>query len=300
LLALSIHLFGGVFLTGATRRMVEVAVSAAPIIGYLVLKRHRPVPRAELAGQLWPDREDARARRCLSTALWRLNQEEGAEDLVVGTTHDSLGINWARARWVDVISFERRCDELLVIPPEKLDSLQYHRLARTVALYRDDLLRQIDMEWVQLERQRLRNRYLDALHHLTLAATARGLLNDAIAFGRRLSALEPLREDAHRLLMRIYEGAGNRGKAIEQYRICQGELSSELGVTPTEETRALYTSLIKDLSGILAPSVAEVQNTALAAMTSRVRSARRAIAAADVRLVDALALAERVARVPTA
>ena len=42
MLSLSIHLFGGVFISNTTRPMVEVVASAAPIIGYLVLKRHRP------------------------------------------------------------------------------------------------------------------------------------------------------------------------------------------------------------------------------------------------------------------
>ncbi len=292
----SVHLFGGVFLSGANGRMVELAASAAPIVGYLVMKRHRPVTRSELAGQIWPDRDDGRARRCLSTALWRLNRDDETEGLIVGSQHDSLAINWRRARWIDAICFEQRCNALLGIPAEQLDAAQYRRLARAVALHSDDLLRQTDMEWVQLERQRLRNLYLDSLFHLTLAAAARGQLTDAIAYGRRLSALEPLREDAHRLLMRMYLATGNRGKAIEQYRICQGELSSELGVDPTEETRALFATLVRDGAPVRAPSQADVRAASLDAMTARMRAARRAIATADLRIVDALSLADRAAR----
>jgi DNA-binding SARP family transcriptional activator len=87
-----------------------------------------------------------------------------------------------------------------------------------VAVYGGEFLPQVDDDWALLERQRLRTLYLDSLYQLTAAYA---YLNDfarAMTYGRRLSAVEPLREDVHRILMRAYVAMGNRGKAIEQYR----------------------------------------------------------------------------------
>lgn len=290
---LRVRLFGDLSLS-AQGEAVELAASAAPIIGYLVLNRHRAVPRGEVAGAIWPERSDARARRCLSTALWRLKGPQTG-GLVDTSHHELLRLNWRAARWVDAVWFERRVEATLRVAPEALDAAQYRQLRSAVALYRDDLLRASELEWALIERQRLRHLYLDALFYLTRAADARGDRAAAMAFGRRLTALEPLREDAHRLLMRVYVASGNRGKAIEQYRICQGELSTELNVEPTAETQALFAMIIGDTPA--AASAAERRAASLEALDDRVRAARRAIAAADLRLVDALGLVQRAQRV---
>jgi DNA-binding SARP family transcriptional activator len=290
-----IHLFGNLMLS-QQGKPVALAASVAPVICYLVVKRQRPVSRGELAGVIWPDRVDAKARRCLSTALWRLNQHPETAGLVDTSHHEFLHLDPQAAYWIDAIAFEYRIEALLRTPAEKLDDAQFRRLGAAVALYRDDLMRSSDLEWAQLERQRLRHLYLGALFHLTAAAAARGETSDAIAWGRRLTALEPLREDAHRLLMRIYVASGNRGKAIEQYRICQGELSTELNVEPTRETQALYASLIGEDADVTVASAADRRAASLEAVGARIRYARRVISAADLRLADAIALVNRAVR----
>ncbi|WP_313330235.1 BTAD domain-containing putative transcriptional regulator [Sphingobium yanoikuyae] len=292
---LRIRLFGDLSLT-SRGEAVGLATSAAPIIGYLIVHRDRAVPRGELAGALWPERSDMRARRCLSTALWRIKSHAAMHELIDCSHHEMLRVNWRAARWVDTVMFERRASTILRTAPEMLDEVQYRQLRAAVALYRSDLMRSSDQEWAMIERQRLRHLHLDALFHLAHAAEARGDMQGAIGFGRQLSALEPLREDAHRLLMRIYVSSGNRAKAIEQYRICQGELSTELNVDPTAETQALFATIIGDAQ----PSVAAPEDrraASLDALSARVRYARRAIAAADLRLVDALTLVQRAQRV---
>lgn len=292
---LRIRLFGDLNLS-TQGETVDLAASAAPIIGYLIVNRDRPVPRGELAGALWPERSDARARRCLSTALWRLNTHGPTHGLIDTSHHELLRVNWQAARWVDTVMFERRVGAMLRVPAEALSDVQYRRLRSAVSLYRNDLMRSSELEWAMIERQRLRHLHLDALFHLTRAAEARTDMQGAIAFGRQLTALEPLREDAHRLLMRVYVASGNRAKAIEQFRICQGELSTELNVDPTAETQALFASIVGDAQPIVA-SAEDRRAANLEALGARVRYARRAIAAADLRLVDALTLVQRAQRV---
>lgn len=290
-----IHVFGSLTVSQQGKPVVLPA-SVAPVIGYLVVKRQRPVSRGELAGVIWPDRVDAKARRCLSTALWRLNQQSETAGLVDASHNEFLRLDPRAAYWIDALAFEYRIEALLHTPAEKLSDGQFRRLCAAVALYRDDLMRSSDLEWAQLERQRLRHLYLGAVFHLTAAAAARGETSEAISWGRRLTALEPLREDAHRLLMRIYAASGNRGKAIEQYRICQGELSTELNVEPTRETQALYASLIGQDADITVASAADRRAASLEAIAARIRYARRIIAAADLRLADAASLVNRAVR----
>jgi predicted ATPase len=52
--------------------------------------------------------------------------------------------------------------------------------------------------------------------------------------------LDPWREEAHRLLMRVLAVSGQRSAALEQYERCRRVLAAELGVEPAQETTALY------------------------------------------------------------
>ena len=46
------------------------------------------------------------------------------------------------------------------------------------------------------------------------------------------AAAEPLRESAHRVLIDAHVGAGNRGEALRQFRVCRALLERELGLPP--------------------------------------------------------------------
>jgi Bacterial transcriptional activator domain len=48
--------------------------------------------------------------------------------------------------------------------------------------------------------------------------------------------LDPLREDAHRRLIRLYAETGRRADALRQYDVCVRNLKDDLGVEPLVET----------------------------------------------------------------
>src|SRR5258708_39754878 len=52
-------------------------------------------------------------------------------------------------------------------------------------------------------------------------------------------AIDPLREPAHRDLMRLYARSGDRAAALGQYRDAVRLLDQELGVAPAAETRLM-------------------------------------------------------------
>jgi hypothetical protein len=57
---------------------------------------------------------------------------------------------------------------------------------------------------------------------------------------RRLLALEPWREEAHRYLMLLLARDGQRSAALAQFEICRQMLVDELDVEPGPETITLY------------------------------------------------------------
>jgi TolB-like protein/Tfp pilus assembly protein PilF len=97
-------------------------------------------------------------------------------------------------------------------------------------------------EWLAGERARLREVAIGALGRLT--AEIKG--PEAIALGKRLLTLDPLREASHRALMQAYAAAGEKALALKHYGQCCEMLKAELGVGPARETEELRQRLLQE------------------------------------------------------
>src|SRR5207244_3231320 len=58
-----------------------------------------------------------------------------------------------------------------------------------------------------------------------------------------LLSLDPLQENVHRTLMRLYAARGRHDAALAQYERCRRELSDQLGVQPESQTEALANAI---------------------------------------------------------
>jgi DNA-binding SARP family transcriptional activator len=68
---------------------------------------------------------------------------------------------------------------------------------------------------------------------------------ESLARGQQILQLDPLREEIHRAVMRLYEESGQRALAVRQYEACRKILVTELGVPPMEETQVLYAQIVR-------------------------------------------------------
>jgi TolB-like protein/DNA-binding SARP family transcriptional activator/Tfp pilus assembly protein PilF len=194
--------------------------------------------RDKLAGLLWGDRADKQARDSLKQALLRLRKSFDSEHpLPLLADREILTLD-RNAVMVDVAEFERLIEEGTPAAT-----------ARAISLYRGELLEGLDIgesgfdEWLLIERQRLRDMARDALARLLDQHVASGAHDQAGAIARRLLALDPLREAAHRALMQIYAAQGQTALALKQYQLCRDALQHELGIRPEAETDRLYRSI---------------------------------------------------------
>jgi DNA-binding SARP family transcriptional activator len=94
-------------------------------------------------------------------------------------------------------------------------------------------------DWLVTERERLRQLRLHALEESVRVLIERGRLSEAIDLGLRAVAMEPLRESAHRLVIRAHLAEGNRAEALRQYRCCADLLRHELAVEPSAQMAVL-------------------------------------------------------------
>jgi tetratricopeptide (TPR) repeat protein len=118
---------------------------------------------------------------------------------------------------------------------------QVDEYRQAMSLYRGELLPDdLYEEWAEVPRRELHIELLSALEDLAGLLEARGELDGAIAVVRQLVAAEPLREESHVALMRLYALAGRRGEALRQYENLTQLFESELGTDPSPEAQRLY------------------------------------------------------------
>ena len=98
-------------------------------------------------------------------------------------------------------------------------------------------------EWVQLERERFRQLRLHALEAAGHVLLTEGRYAQALMAGLAAVAAEPLRESAHRLVVRVHVAEGNLYEAYRQYQSCAALMDSELGLAPSAQMEALVEPL---------------------------------------------------------
>jgi predicted ATPase/DNA-binding SARP family transcriptional activator len=228
---------------------IEVDTRKAIALASFLAVTRRGHTRDALAGLLWPEYNQSRARAALRRTLSSLGKarEEGwllTDRENVNLAHEALG--------VDVVRF----DDLLArckthghpeseVCPECLPPL-----TEAVELYRDDFMAGFGLrdsvafdDWQFFQSESLRRELAGALERLARGRGALGEWEAAIAHARRWLALDVLHEPAHRLLMSLYAWSDERAAALRQYRECVRILGKELGVAPLEETTLLYRAI---------------------------------------------------------
>jgi DNA-binding SARP family transcriptional activator len=217
----------------------RAAVPAASwsLIGFLLCQPGMRASRGQVATLLWPDNDEQASRHRLATLLWRLKRSLAGHERLVDIADETLRLH--QQVWIDAHAFSRRATRAL--DPAAMLSRQnrVHLLRQSLRLYQGPFLQGIYQDWALLERERLECLRLDALHALAQSEAEAQNWDEAVEAARLLCALEPLREDGHRILMQGYSAIGNRALALRQYRTCAELLASELGVEPMPQTKAL-------------------------------------------------------------
>ena len=203
---------------------------AQALFALLVLAR-RPRSREAIATDLWPD-ADGGSAGSLRQALWLVRQgliEAHVEpDRLLDIDADTVGIRMEALVDLDVTAFEC-CLADVACGAEA-----------AVELYHGDLLEGLGHECFAAERERLSDRFEDALANVAQQRLAADDLLGAHAAADRLLGRDPLREEAHAVLIAVHGLMGTRSQVVRQYRRLQEVLGRELDETPLPDTEAIY------------------------------------------------------------
>jgi DNA-binding SARP family transcriptional activator len=223
---------------------------AESLLAYLLLHRDAPQPREQLAFRLWPESTESQARTNLRHVLHDLRRALPKADSFLDVQTRTVQWRTDAPHWLDVAAFESsiaRSERAATNPSrrERNPEDSIASLREAVELYRGNLVESCYDEWIATHRDRLRHLFIGALERLAALLAEHGNHTEAIARAERLVHEEPLREDAHRLLMRLHDARGDRASALQAYQACVATLAREVGAPPSARTREAYEALLR-------------------------------------------------------
>jgi DNA-binding SARP family transcriptional activator len=198
----------------------------------LLALRPRPRLRDTLAAELWPEAGVSSAAS-LRQALWLIRSSLTAAGLEADTwleaDQDTIGLHRAATIELDVDRFERLATS--AVPADRELALR---------VYAGDLLEGLGHECFAADRERISDLYEDLLADVAQHRLDRGDIVGARRAASDLLIRDPLREEAHMVLIGVYGQAGSRSQVVRQYRRVCAILHAELEVAPLPETDAAY------------------------------------------------------------
>lgn len=113
------------------------------------------------------------------------------------------------------------------------------------AIARQPFLADDERPWVRQQRAQLQRVWRRALLVLSTVSVRNGEPELGIQHAADVLSAEPFDERACQALMRAHAAAGNRAEALRVYANCRKLFREELGADPSEQTAAVFLSILR-------------------------------------------------------
>lgn len=213
---------------------------------YLVLHRHGPVGRGDLAEAIWGDDSPDAWDPALNVLVSRLRRALAPLDqITIRGEPGRYAVSLPADVWVD---WERARDGIheadrLVRAGQPAAAVAEAGVAMVIA--ERGFLPGEEAPWIEGQRATLREIRLRACERTVEAELARGRADPAETEARRLLALDPLREASYRLLMRALAAGGNPAQAASVFAACRRTLWERAGTMPSAETEQVFREMVR-------------------------------------------------------
>ena len=216
--------------------------------------------REKIIALFWPESDSAHGRAVLRRTLIHLRHtlikgagEQDSPHLMI--EHESLGFDFASNFDLDLRTLESastlaRLSSRAGARSQGLSLQDVDQLQAATSFYRGGFLEGFSLndapdfdDWASMQREVYHRRVHQVFDRLSQLQFEGGDMTSAIETVTRWLTLNPLNEEAHRLLIQAHFAAGNREAALQAYENCRAILARELGIEPTPQTLTLVEQL---------------------------------------------------------
>lgn len=217
---------------------------------FLAVNRHRSIHRDELLGAIWPDDAPAQTDSGLDAILSKLRgmlKSVGfaPAEAGVAVTAKTITLQLPGRAWIDLEAAANALDEAEGAL-RRNDLVEAWGMANiAVVISRRPFVADLEAPWIESQRSALRAMQMRALHCLVSVSAANREPLLAVQHATEMIELEPFRETAYQLLMKMHAAAGDRAEALRVFAKCRALLRDELGVSPSPQTEAVYLDILR-------------------------------------------------------
>ena len=223
------------------------------VLEILLAARGRHVPTARLAELLWSEHQPDDAAGSLQTFVSVLRRQLTTDAAVarklVVTEPGAYRFAVEHAN-IDIDCFDRLLGEAGSAPTKKARRLLEQALALAVGEVLED---EPYADWAEELRASYRSRVLGANLEAADAALAVCDYPAGLTLAEAAATIDRFSERGHRTKMLALYALGRAHEALDSYQRLRALLDGELGLAPSEPTRALETAILRqeDVSGLI-------------------------------------------------
>jgi DNA-binding SARP family transcriptional activator len=242
-LALDFSLLGGFSVRVGNRVVMDAdwrLRKAKHLVKLLALAEGHRLQREQVMELLWPEQDPEAASNNLHKALYTArralepNLRPSWPSAYIHLEWNRVVLDESAGLRVDVDEFERAAD----VAQQTRESAAY---TSALERYTGELLPEDRYEdWAIERREALERRYLGLLMELADLHESEDRPYAAIDALAHVVAREPVHEEAHVALMRLYAQSGQRYLAVREYQRLRAALRRELDLEPTPAITQLY------------------------------------------------------------
>lgn len=206
------------------------------LLAFLYMHSAKETPKWEIMEQLWPGCTSEQAHSHLHTTMYKMKKTLKDAGIEAKIQFNKGGY---RLEWIDVTS-DMKEFELFARQAPPLSEATLALYDRQLRLYGGDLFGDRGYPWCMREREEYRHEYEQLSKKLCRYWMALGRYEAAAGRVRALLEHSALDEEAHELLLQIYDLQNDRIGLIQHYHKMASLFDAELGIKPGAGATGLY------------------------------------------------------------
>jgi two-component SAPR family response regulator len=207
---------------------------------FYFLSMDKPMTKEQIGSVFWPEIEEpSRLKMRFKNDVYRLRRAVGSD--IILYENDLYSFNRTSDYEYDVEAFEGLIfqSRLAKEPNVRIELLQ-----KAVNLVHGQLMEDIYTIWVEPERERLRQKFLEALLELAELLKINNQVYDALNAYQRAIDYDPTFETAYLLAMKLSIQLNDRGNTLRLYDAYTEMMKQDLNLPPSAEIEAVFKRLI--------------------------------------------------------